>query len=86
MALVELARQALYLTLTLSVPVLAASFAAGAVTGLFATAMRLHDASVTHLPRQLAVGAVLLASGASGAALITRFAWSLWAAIPSLVP
>lgn len=86
MALVELTRQALLLTLTLSVPLLAASLAAGAVAGLVATSMRLHDASVTHLPRQLAVGAVLLASGATGAALITQFARSVWVAIPSLVP
>jgi flagellar biosynthesis protein FliQ len=84
--LVELARQALLLSLTLSVPVLAAGLAASAVAGLLATSARLHDASLAHLPRQLAVAAVVLAMGASGAAAIVRFASALWSSIPALVP
>ena len=86
MALAELARQALFLTLTLSVPALAASLAAGAVVGIVATSLRLHDPALTLLPRQLAVGAVLLVSGSAGAAAIVRFASALWSSIPALVP
>lgn len=85
MQLVELAQQALLLALTLSVPALAAGLVAGVVAGLAATSARLHDATLAALPRQLAVAAVLLATGATGAASIARFARSLWAAIPTLV-
>jgi flagellar biosynthetic protein FliQ len=83
--LVELAQQALLLALTLSVPALAAGLVAGVLAGLVATAARLHDPALTALPRQLAVAAALLASGAAGATAIVRFARSVWAAIPTLV-
>ncbi len=86
MALAELARQALFLTLTLSLPALAASLAAGVAVGLVATSLRLHDPTLSLLPRQLAVGAALLASGGVGAAAMVRFAEALWSSIPSLVP
>ncbi len=85
MRLVDVARQALLLTLTLSLPTLAASLAAGVVAGLGASAARLYDPLVTAVPRQLAVAAVLALSGATGAALLVRFTSELWAAIPTLV-
>ena len=85
MQLVELAQRALLLALTLSVPALAAGLVAGALVGLVATSVRLHDPALAALPRQLAVAAALLATGAAGAASIVRFAGAVWAAIPSLV-
>ncbi len=85
MQLVELAQQALLLALTLSVPALAAGLAAGVIAGLVATSARLHDPALAALPRQLAVAAALLATGAAGGASIARFARAVWSAIPSLV-
>lgn len=86
MPLVELARQALLLATTLSLPVLAASLAAGALVALASSAARLHDGSLAVLPRQLAVGAVLASLGGLGLAATVRFAEVVWRAIPALVP
>jgi len=84
--LVELARQALLLATTLSLPVLAASLAAGALVAFVASAARLHDGALAVLPRQLAVGAVLASLGGLGLAATVRFAEVVWRAIPALVP
>ncbi len=86
MPLVELARQALLLATTLSLPVLAASLAAGALVAFASSAARLHDGSLAVLPRQLAVGAVLASLGGLGLAATVRFAEVVWRAIPALVP
>lgn len=86
MPLVELARQALLLATTLSLPVLAASLAAGTLVAFAASAARLHDGSLAVLPRQLAVGAVLASLGGLGLAATVRFAEVVWRAIPALVP
>jgi type III secretory pathway component EscS len=85
-ALVELARQALLLASTLSLPVLAASLAAGALVGFVSAVTRLQDGALAVLPRQLAVGAVLAFGGAAGFAATVRFAEVVWRAIPTLVP
>ncbi len=86
MALVELARQALLLAATLSLPVLAASLAAGALVGFASAVTRVQDGALAVLPRQLAVGAVIAAGGAAGLAATVRFAEVVWRAIPALVP
>ncbi len=86
MPLVELARQALLLAVTLSLPVVAAGLAAGALAGFVGAALRLHDASLTLLPRQLATVAVLAALGATGLGALVRFTDVVWRAIPTLVP
>ncbi len=86
MALVELARQALLLAATLSLPVLAAGLAAGALAGFAGAAARLHDPTLAVLPRQLAVGAVVASLGAAGLAAAVRFTEVVWRAIPALVP
>ena len=84
--LVELARQALLLALTVSLPVVAAGLAAGALAGFVSAALRLHDGSLALLPRHLAVGAVIAAFGATGLGAVVRFTDVVWRAIPTLVP
>jgi flagellar biosynthesis protein FliQ len=86
MQLIELARQALVLGCILSAPVLVASLVASAVMGFITTSVRLQDPQIAHLPRQLAVAAVLLGTGTAGASLLVRFATELFRAIPRLVP
>lgn len=85
MLLVEYARQALLLALTLSTPVLAASLAASVAVGLVAASARVHDATLATLPRQLATAAVLLLLGGVGAGALVRFTLELWRSIPALV-
>jgi flagellar biosynthetic protein FliQ len=84
--LVELAQQALVLALVLSLPTLIASLVAGAFSAVTAAAARIHDPAIAVLPRQLAVGAALVAFGGGGASLLLRFTRALWSSIPSLVP
>ena len=86
MALVALARQALFLALTLSLPMLAASLVAGLAVSFLAAAARASDPVLSVLPRQLAVGAVVLAGGTAGFAALVSFARAVWTAIPTLAP
>ena len=72
-------------SLLLILPLLAAGLVAGVLAGLVATSARLHDPALAALPRQLAVAAAVLVTGATGATAIARFARSVWAAIPTLV-
>jgi flagellar biosynthesis protein FliQ len=81
----EITQQALILALVLSVPALAASLAAGLLTGLLGSSTQIQDPSVSHLPRLIAVTAVLVIAGAWGAHSLLRFTTELWQAIPALV-
>lgn len=86
MTFVELARQAIFLAATLSVPVLAAGLAAGVLTGFLGAALRLHDGTLAALPRQVAVGVVLVLLGTTGFTALLRFTELTWRSIPTLVP
>lgn len=81
----HLTAQAIYLALLLSAPALLAGLIAGMVAGVFQTATQLHDASLSHVPKLLAVAAALaISSGWMGSSLL-RFTAGLWESIPRLV-
>ena len=61
--LVALAQNALLLSVALALPVLGVAALVGLVTGLLQTATRLADPALAHLPRLVAVAAVLAVLG-----------------------
>jgi flagellar biosynthetic protein FliQ len=81
----ELTQQSLLLVLILSLPALAAGAVVGVVVGLFAAATQINDATLTFLPRLVAVTLVIVLLGAWGAGTLVRFTSELWRAIPLLV-
>jgi flagellar biosynthesis protein FliQ len=61
--LVGLGQQALLLALTLSLPVLAVALLASLLMGFVQSLTQVQDASLSHLPRLVAVGLVLAWAG-----------------------
>ena len=53
--LIELSQQALRLTLTLSLPVMGIALAVGALVAILQAATQIHDYTLAHLPRFIAV-------------------------------
>jgi type III secretory pathway component EscS len=81
----ELTRQALFLTVWLSLPALGVCALVGVIMGLVGSASQVNDPAVAHLPRVLAVSLVVFALGGAGAATLVHFTHQLWQAIPTLV-
>jgi type III secretion HrpO family protein len=70
--------EALALTLLLSAPALGAAFAVGLVSGLLQTATQLQDATLSFVPRLLAVAGALVLGGAWMGAQLLEFTRQLW--------
>ena len=72
--LVGLAQEALILSVAVSLPVVAAAALVGLVVALLQTATGIGDVSVGHLPRLLAVAAVLAVGGSWMGGEVAAFA------------
>ena len=72
--LVFQAQQALLLVVAVSAPVLLAAAVVGTLVAAFQAATQVQDPTLSHLPRFLAVVAVLVAFGASMARPVADFA------------
>jgi flagellar biosynthetic protein FliQ len=62
-ALLDAAREALLLALTLSLPIVGVAAVVGAVVAAFQAASQIQDPTLAHLPRLLAVVAALVVVG-----------------------
>jgi flagellar biosynthesis protein FliQ len=78
--LVESAEEALVLALTVSLPVLLVAAVVGLIVAAFQAASQMHDPTVSHLPRLLAVVAALAILGPWMARQIAAFAERMFAA------
>jgi flagellar biosynthetic protein FliQ len=83
-ALTLLARDALWLSLRLSLPVLGAAFVVGLLSALVQALTQLHDAVLGQVPRLLAVAAVLALFGAGLGSELLDYTRALWSHIPEL--
>lgn len=79
-----LTRDALWLALKLSLPVLGAAFVVALLSALVQTLTQLHDGVLGHVPRLLAVAAVLALFGAGLGDELLAYTRALWAHIPEL--
>jgi type III secretion HrpO family protein len=72
--LVALSQQALLLSIAVSLPVVGAAALIGLVVSVLQAATQVQDHTIAHLPRLLAVAAVLVAVGSWMGAQIAEFA------------
>lgn len=78
--------ETLYLVLLLSAPVLAVSLFVGLGVALLQAVTQIQDLTLSFVPRLVAVGVVLAATGGWMGRELLRFTSSLWSSIPQLVP
>ncbi len=80
--LARLAIEGLYLALLLSGPALLASIVVGVTIGIFQTMTQLHEASLSFVPKLIAVGLALALFGAWMGQELLRFTQALWQTFP----
>ncbi len=82
--IVRAVREGLLLVILLSAPPLLASLLVGLVVGVLQTATQLHEQTLLFVPKLLAVGIVLVATGPFLGAQLLRFSQALLLAIPGI--
>ncbi|MDH5675412.1 MAG: flagellar biosynthetic protein FliQ [Myxococcales bacterium] len=83
--LLQLASEALALSLWLSAPVLGACLVMGLLSGLLQGATQVQDASLGFVPKLAAAAAALLLGGGWMAHQLVSFTTALWARLGELV-
>jgi flagellar biosynthetic protein FliQ len=81
----ELAKDAVTLTLLLSAPILLVSLVVGLVIAMFQAATQINEMTLSFVPKLLAVAVVLIWAGPWMLRLITEFTTNLVERIPGLV-
>jgi flagellar biosynthetic protein FliQ len=83
---IDIGRQALWLLLVISGPVLIAALVVGVVISIFQAATQINEMTMTFIPKLLASGAVLLYMLPTIIHLFVDFFNQLMAKIPHLIP
>jgi flagellar biosynthetic protein FliQ len=81
----ELAKDAVMLTLLLSAPILLVSLVVGLVIAMFQAATQINEMTLSFVPKLLAIAVVLIWAGPWMLRLITEFTTHLVERIPGLV-
>ena len=84
-AVVEIGRQALQVALLAALPMLLASLVVGVLVSLIQVATSLQDATLTFVPKILAVGGALLLAGHWIIRILLDFTRHIFAALPGAV-
>lgn len=84
MPLYDSLNQALWLVLTLSMPVIIAATAVGLIVGLVQALTQIQDQTLPHAVKLVAAGAVLMLLGGGLAAQLVRFADSVFSRIAGI--
>jgi flagellar biosynthetic protein FliQ len=81
----ELGRNALIMTLMLSMPLLGVSLVVGVVIGIFQAATQIHEATLSFVPKILALFAVLALLGPWMLQNMLKFTENIFLGLPALV-
>ncbi|MBI2896486.1 MAG: flagellar biosynthesis protein FliQ [Deltaproteobacteria bacterium] len=84
--ILRVAREALYLALLLSIPVLAASLVVGLVISLLQAVTQVQEQTLSFVPKLVAALLALAAAGPWIGSELARFTTRLWNTIPTLFP
>ncbi|HEU4400898.1 MAG TPA: flagellar biosynthesis protein FliQ [Candidatus Polarisedimenticolia bacterium] len=84
-AVIEIGRQALQVTLMAALPMLLASLVVGIVVSLVQVATSLQDATLTFVPKILAVGGSLVLAGHWIIRLLLEFTRHIFADLPGVI-
>jgi flagellar biosynthesis protein FliQ len=78
-------KQALYVTVLLSAPLLLTALALGLIVSVFQAATQINEASLSFIPKMLGLVAIIYLAGPWMLTLITDYAKGLFASMPSLI-
>ncbi|NBR40925.1 MAG: flagellar biosynthetic protein FliQ [Alphaproteobacteria bacterium] len=83
-AIVDLARQALMVTLLVSLPLLSVALALGLLVGIFQAATSINEMTLTFVPKLIFVGIALSIFGGWQINIMVDFTRSIFERIPAL--
>ena len=83
-AVVDLARQALWMTMIISGPLLAVGLIVGLVVGIFQAATSINEQTLSFIPKILAVGMTMSIAGSWMINTMVDYTKSIFTRIPSL--
>ena len=83
-AVVDLARQALWMTMIISGPLLAVGLIVGLVVGIFQAATSINEQTLSFIPKILAVGMTMSITGGWMINTMVDYTKSIFTRIPSL--
>jgi flagellar biosynthetic protein FliQ len=81
----KIGMDAMMMTAKLAAPTLITALLVGVLVGIFQSATQLQEATVSFVPKLLAVGAAVLLSGNWMLMQIMDYTKALWASVPSLL-
>lgn len=82
---IEIISKALWLSLKIAGPILAITLAIGLLIGILQAATSIQEATLTFVPKLIAIGAVILLSGNWMISQVVTFTQTLFHMIPQLV-
>ena len=84
-AVVEIGRQAVEITLLISAPLFIAALATGLLVSIFQAATQINEATLSFVPKLVAIFITLIVAGPWMIALMTDYMRRLFESIPTLI-
>jgi len=84
-SVLDVGREALYLTMMISAPLLLSALAVGLLIGVFQAATQIQEMTLSFIPKLIVLVFALLIAGPWMLRLITEFTLRLFAEIPGLL-
>lgn len=81
----DVGREALYLTMLLAAPLLLSALAAGLLIGVFQAATQIQEMTLSFIPKLIVLSLALLIAGPWMLRLLTEFTLRLFADIPGML-
>ena len=83
-AVIDLSKEALWITLLVSAPLLLVSLAIGLLIGIVQAATSINEATLSFIPKLIALGAALLVFGSWQLVTLVDFTRAIFQRIPTL--
>ena len=83
-AVVDLARQALWIAMLISAPILGVGLAVGLIIGIFQAATSINEQTLSFIPKVLAIGLTISLTGGWMINTLVDYTRSIFTRIPSL--
>lgn len=84
-AVMEVAREAMYITILLAAPLLLSALAVGLIVGIFQAATQIQEMTLSFIPKLLAMALALVVAGSWMLDVISTFTLRLFRDIPALI-
>ncbi len=84
-AVMEVAREAMYITILLAAPLLLSALAVGLIVGIFQAATQIQEMTLSFIPKLLAMALALVVAGPWMLDVISTFTLRLFRDIPALI-